>query len=114
MCRRDGLFPYVDPRVIPRIQIPDEKKLINELEQFQYKISEVNQDRIMLHAPEGGHDDEVDSLALMAYGLTKSFGYIESEWISNKSDVKGQSEDFLSKGISLGNSFESLVARRGL
>ena len=53
-----------------RLQIPHEKELISQLETFEYKYSELNQDRVMLHAAKGQHDDEVDALALMVRGLT--------------------------------------------
>jgi len=60
-----------------RIQIPNEKELINELELFEYEASEsggVSQPK--LHAPQGYHDDEVDSLALLAWALSKrGFSY---------------------------------------
>ncbi len=52
-----------------RLQIPNTKPLIEQLEVFEYNISKINQDRVKLHAPIGYHDDEVDALALMCHGL---------------------------------------------
>ena len=52
----------------PAIRIPREKKLIDQLTMFEYEYTERN---IMLHAPEGYHDDECDALALMVYGLSR-------------------------------------------
>jgi hypothetical protein len=60
-----------------RIQIPNEKELTDQLEMFQYEASETNGiQQPKLHAPTGMHDDEVDALALLAYGLTqRGFSY---------------------------------------
>lgn len=66
-----------------RIQIPNEKELVNQLEMFEYQASEtggVSQPK--LHAPQGEHDDEVDSLALMAYALSSGVGYGYSALVS--------------------------------
>jgi hypothetical protein len=54
-----------------RIKIPKETELISQLESFEYEYTQNG--NIKLHAPEGYHDDEVDSLALLSYGLTKNF-----------------------------------------
>ena len=54
-----------------RLQIPNVKEIVSQLEMFQYSLSKMNQDRMQLHAPKGFHDDEVDALALMAYGLCR-------------------------------------------
>lgn len=64
-----------------RLQIPNEKKLIEQLEVFEYKISDTNSDRMMLHAPSGYHDDEVDALALACYGFTDNLSYLSSSFI---------------------------------
>lgn len=60
-----------------RIQIPNEKELVDQLEMFQYESSEsggVQQPK--LHAPTGMHDDEVDALALLAWGFSnRGFSY---------------------------------------
>ena len=53
-----------------RIQIPGDKQMINELELFEYKYTDSG--NMMLHAREGHHDDEVDALGLMAWGLTRA------------------------------------------
>lgn len=68
-----------------RLQIPNEKSLISQLEMFEYEASKnggVMQPK--LHAPEGEHDDEVDSLALMAYGLSTKIGFVKTTIIGNK------------------------------
>lgn len=65
-----------------RLQIPKETELINQLEMFEYTLSSENQDRMKLHAPDGFHDDEVDSLALMCYGLTNRCGVIKSSLVT--------------------------------
>ena len=89
------------------IQIPDEKELISQLEMFEYEASQsggVAQPK--LHAPEGYHDDEVDALALLAYGLTK-FGVLSSEFISNKKEVKSSEPNArdLELGVKANESF---------
>ncbi len=94
-----------------RIQIPDEKDLINELEIFQYEASKsggVAQPR--LHAPEGYHDDEVDALALMAYGLTKSKGFFQSSFVSSQPSPKDK-DDYLSKGIKANREFMKMLKK---
>lgn len=94
-----------------RIQIPDEKELINQLEMFQYEASEkggVAQPK--LHAPPGYHDDEVDALALLAYGLTKGFGYLESAFISNVPVLK-EAEDVVKRGIESNRLFEEFIQK---
>lgn len=66
-----------------RIQIPNEKELINELELFEYEASEsggVSQPK--LHAPEGYHDDEVDALGLLAWGFSKK-GFSYASFVSS-------------------------------
>lgn len=66
-----------------RIQIPNDKELISQIEMFEYEASKsggVMQPK--LHAPIGKHDDEVDALALMCYGLVKDTGYIYSKFIT--------------------------------
>ncbi len=92
-----------------RLQIPNEKDLIEQLEIFQYEISKENQDRMKLHAPEGMHDDEVDALALMAYGLTKSFGIIESSFI--KPSVRIPDDESVAKGMTLNNDFFNMLQK---
>jgi len=59
-----------------RIKIPKEKELIDQLQLFEYEYTVSNQ--MKLHHPEGGHDDECDALALMAWGfsLYKSCGAV--------------------------------------
>lgn len=73
-----------------RIEIPNEKELIDQLTLFEYDYDKFGKG-IRLHAPQGGHDDECDALALMCWGLTlnqKSYGgsYIIS---SGKEEKKG-------------------------
>lgn len=51
------------------ILIPNEPKLIDELLLFEYEYTTSGQ--LKLHHPQGGHDDEVDALALMAWGLKR-------------------------------------------
>lgn len=53
-----------------RIQIPNEKEMINQLELFEYTYTESG--NLKLHAREGYHDDECDALGLMAWGLTRA------------------------------------------
>lgn len=79
-----------------RLQIPDADELIEQLQIFQYSISKINQDRLMLHAPEGKHDDEVDALALMCHGLTKNIGYLSTEFISSVPSASVQDESIKS------------------
>ena len=83
-----------------RLQIPNEKELINQLECFEYEASEkAGTAQPKLHAPKGLHDDEVDALALMCYGLTKGRGYMYSSFVSS-ADAKskgGSFEDYLNK-----------------
>ena len=54
-----------------RIKIPNERDLVDQLELFEYEFT--MQGNIQLHAPEGGHDDEVIALALMAAGLSTEY-----------------------------------------
>ena len=74
-----------------RIKIPKETELISQLESFEYEYTENG--NIKLHAPEGYHDDEVDALALLSWGLTRSgFSYVGlvstgSSFITQPSDV---------------------------
>jgi len=94
-----------------KIQIPDEKELLNQLDMFQYTASKsggVAQPK--LHAPEGYHDDEVDALALMAYGLTQGMGYFSSSFVSNIPRVKEES-DVVSKGIKANNDFLDMIRK---
>jgi phage terminase large subunit-like protein len=77
-----------------KVLIPDEKELINQLELFEYEYT--SSGNIKLHAPEGGHDDECDALALMVWGLSRryvpvSLTVIPNEPIkNNKIDKKGK------------------------
>lgn len=64
-----------------RIKIPNELELINQLEQLEYEYTESKNQKI--HHPEGGHDDETDALALMAWGLTKTKGQPSVRIIDN-------------------------------
>lgn len=88
-----------------RIQIPNEMELINQLEMFEYIASKsggVAQPK--LHAPEGCHDDEVDSLALLAYGLTKGLGYVYSSFVSD-AEHRADPDPTISKGIQSNEQF---------
>ena len=83
-----------------RLQIPGTehaKELIDQLEIFEYKISDTNQDRMMLRAPEGFHDDEVDALALMCHGLSRGLGFVYSSFIERSSEKKP--DTVVEKGI---------------
>lgn len=51
-----------------RIQIPNERDLLNQLGWMMYEYTSIG--NIKIYPPENSHDDEVDALALMAYGLT--------------------------------------------
>jgi len=74
-----------------RVQIPDEKELISQLEMFEYEASEKGGTaQPKLHAPEGCHDDEVDSLALLCYAITKGRGYITSSLVGGVSAKKNE------------------------
>ena len=53
-----------------RIQIPDDKEMLNQLYMFTYEYTLSG--NCKLHAPEGERDDECDALALMAWGLTRA------------------------------------------
>lgn len=92
-----------------RIQIPNEKELIQQLEVFQYTLSKLNQDRMKLHASEGYHDDEVDSLALMTYGLTKNLGFINSQFISSTNSIPKELDETVKKAIKANQSFIDYV-----
>lgn len=50
-----------------RIDILDEAETKKQLQEFRYEYTPSGQ--IKLHHPDGGHDDECDALALMAWGL---------------------------------------------
>ena len=100
-----------------RLQISDDKELVAQLEMFEYEASEsggVAQPK--LHAPKGCHDDEVDSLALLAYGLTKGLGYMRSSFVvPAEGGSPGTDEDvaqasLVAKGIKSNQSFEELIA----
>jgi hypothetical protein len=54
-----------------KVKIPNCLDLINQLELFEYEYTESG--NIKLHAPEGGHDDECDALALMVWGLSRKY-----------------------------------------
>ncbi len=97
-----------------RVQIPNSKELLNQLEMFEYVASKsggVAQPR--LHAPEGYHDDEVDALALMVYGLTKGVGYLSSSFVSNVPKVKDK-DDIVSKGIKANNEFLDMIKKNSV
>jgi hypothetical protein len=51
-----------------KIQIPNDEGLINELESFQYSLSDLGKIKVM--APQGMHDDRVMSLALAVDGIS--------------------------------------------
>lgn len=51
-----------------KIQIPDDEGLIQELESFQYSLSDLG--KIKVGAPQSMHDDRVMSLALSVWGAT--------------------------------------------
>lgn len=55
------------------VELPNEKKLIDQLLLFEYE--ETISGNLKLHHPPGGHDDECDSIALMAWGLKRP-GYV--------------------------------------
>jgi len=97
-----------------RIQICGVKELVEQLEMFEYEASEsggVAQPK--LHAPKGQHDDEVDSLALLAYGLTKGMGYMRSSFVRPHatSEASGNAEydNILKKGLKAQQSFLELI-----
>ena len=52
-----------------RLQIPNDKEMLTQLELFEWERTESG--NLKLHAPDGKHDDEVDALALMVWGLTR-------------------------------------------
>lgn len=51
-----------------KIEIPDDEGLLNELESFQYSLTDKG--RIKVSCPEGMHDDRVMSLALAVHGVS--------------------------------------------
>lgn len=95
-----------------RIQIPDSRDLREQLEVFEYTLSEINQDRMKLHAAEGYHDDEVDALALMTYGLTKRFGYLSASLITGS--IKDSKESVVEEGTKANMSFIELLRKKGI
>jgi len=52
-----------------RIKIPDALALKDQLELFEYEYTISG--NMKLHAPDGSHDDEVDAIALMVWGLSR-------------------------------------------
>lgn len=52
------------------INIPDNRNLVYQLQDFRYELSEKS-DAVKLHHPVGGHDDYPDSLALACLGIKK-------------------------------------------
>jgi len=52
-----------------RLEFPGDKELVQQLTVFEYEYSKHGRG-MMLHHPVGGHDDECDALALLAWGLT--------------------------------------------
>jgi len=79
-----------------RIQIPDDKELVSQLEVFEYRVGEHGIQQPRLHAPDGYYDDEVDALALLAWGLTKTgFNYVS--FVDRPSAAPTDYDDFWAK-----------------
>lgn len=102
-----------------RVQIPNERELLSQLEMFEYIASKsggVAQPK--LHAPEGQHDDEVDALALMCYGLTKGIGWIDAKYIpAGMPRIKSDNEEYdklVNKGIESNRMFEDWIRKGGI
>lgn len=78
-----------------RIQIPKEKELMDQLELFEYEASESGgTSQPKLHAPKGYHDDEVDALALLAWGFSKGgFNYVS--FVGNEKPSPTNFEEFM-------------------
>lgn len=96
-----------------RIKLPNSKDLINQLECFEYTLSDINQDRMKLHAADGQHDDEVDALALMAHGLSKGFGWMDSAFVSVGTGAVGKAhmDEQVNKGIQANQDFMKMIAK---
>jgi len=98
-----------------RIQIPDAKELKTQLEMFEYEASKHGgTSQPKLHAPEGKHDDEVDALALLAYGLTKGFGYMDSVFVPSEVLVPKDTRDIVKRGIEANRQFEEMIAKNSV
>jgi phage FluMu gp28-like protein len=70
-----------------RIKIPDDLELRNQLELYEYKYTSSN--NMVLSAPEGGHDDYVIALALMAFGLSKgTVGTVSMDFVQYSTEEK--------------------------
>ena len=64
-----------------RIRIPDVLEMRNQLELFEGTYT--TSGNLLLHAPEGGHDDDVDALGLLAWGLLRIGATpVSAKWIS--------------------------------
>jgi phage FluMu gp28-like protein len=85
-----------------QIKIPKNKRLIDELLLFEYEYT--TSGNMKLHHPEGGHDDHVDALCLMAFGLKRptrvpvSMKFIEYE-NDSRNDGKSSIDDYYSRAI---------------
>jgi len=62
-----------------KIKFPDFKELIEELEIFTYEVSSKTR-KIMYNAPEGYHDDCVNSLALACWKLGEKLPLPKQQW----------------------------------
>lgn len=61
-----------------KIQIPNDEGLLQELEAFQYSLTDLG--KIRVSVPEGMHDDRVMSLALAVWGATTP---IPIDWVQH-------------------------------
>lgn len=71
-----------------KIKIPNDPELVNELEGFQYTLSNKGKGKIEVKTRSGLHDDRVMSLALAVYGVTSPINNdIDDDWFNNESST---------------------------
>ena len=76
-----------------RIKIPMARELFDQLVFMEHEY--IGYNKLKIHHPPGGHDDEVDALALMAWGLSRSYKPAGLKII--KHNVKSNEPDFSMK-----------------
>lgn len=100
-----------------RLQIPNDKELIDQLEMFEYEASKSGGvANPKLHAPEGQHDDEVDALALLCWALSKGSGMLYSSFVpagaGTLSAPKDSYSKMIAKSVSSQNKFMEMLEKK--